>query len=723
MPATTLTVDGHALPSTEATGHEAVGEHFRVHVRARATDDVKAADLVGKDFTLKLETRTGDELEIAGVVVSAASTYRGGSEHLDVELGPEAELLGQGQSSRVFQGESSVDIAKAVLSGAGVAAARWSVGASPAARVYTAQYREDDWAFVERITREDGLYFFYDHDGGTTLVFADDSSSAPALDGTFIHRTDHGTTTAARWVSKIAARTVAVVNAFSTRDRDPLKPKLDVSATEKEGDGDLEIYAWPARAMTASAAKARAQTSLEALRARRLVVSGLSESTAIRCGKLLEIDDDSVPAALRELFCIAIDWTIGPDGAFRLDFTAVPKTVPYRLPHRSAARAPLGAETAYVRGTSGQEIDVDEHARIFAQPVWDRDGEKDDTCSVRARVGQPALARSMAIPRIGWGMLVGHQDDDVDRPWVMARLVDGTHPPPYKLPDHMTRTSWQTLTSASDGTLSEIVFEDERDAEEITIRASRDMAVEIGDSEARTVGNRHVLEVAENRTVTVDADDKLTVTKDQTTSVKGKETTTIEGSRSITVKGKEEDSVGGTRTEKTKADRTTDIGKKRTLTVGGAMSTKSKKTFTREVLKKHTVTAGGGWTTQADGGLVTTTKGDSDETVGAARTQNGKEGVQTLVKGDLSDTIAAAHAVTAKGSVGESAKGKMKLTVGAALTATAPSIEIVAESEITIACGGATITIKSSEVSIKAPTLAIAGPLVSSNGAQVKHNP
>ncbi|MBX3222295.1 MAG: type VI secretion system tip protein VgrG [Labilithrix sp.] len=722
MPATTLTVDGRTLPSGAAVGHEAVGEHFRIRIRAHGDDD-KPVDLVGKDFTLKIETRTGDALEIAGIVVSASSTYAGGAQLLDLELGPEAELLGHGQGSHVYLAESPVDVAKAVLSRAGVGQARWSVGSTPATRPYTAQYRESDWAFIERITREEGLYFFYDHDGGTTLVFADDSTSAPAVDGAFFHRTHHGTTSPERWVSTLASRTVSTTNAFSTRDRDPLKPKLDVSATSKEGDGKLEIYAWPGRVATAGAAAARAKASLEALRARRLLITGTSDSPALRCGKLFEIEEGSVAPALEKLFCIALDWTIGEDGRFHVRFTAVPKATPFRLAERRAARAALGAETAYVRGATGQEIDADEHARVFTQPIWDRGGKKDDTCSTRARVGQPALARSMAIPRIGWGMLVGHHDDDVDRPWVMARLVDGTHPPPYKLPDNLTRTSWQTLTSPSDGTHSEIVFEDKRDAEQIDVRAARDMAVEIGDNEARTVGNRHVLEVAENRTVKVDADDKLTVTKDQTTSVKGAETTTIEGSRSITVKGKEEDSVGGKRTEKTKADRTLDVGKKRKLTVGGAMSAKSKTTFTREVLKKHTVTVGAAWTTQADGGLVTTTKGDSEETIAAARTQNGKEGMQTLVKGDLKDTIAAAHAVTAKGSVGESAKGKMKLTVGAALTATAPAVEIVAESEITIACGGATITIKSSEVSVKAPTLAIAGPLISSSGAQVKHNP
>ena len=96
--------------------------------------------------------------------------------------------------------------------------------------------------------------------------------------------------------------------------------------------------------------------------------------------------------------------------------------------------------------------------------------------------------------------------------------------------------------------------------------------------------------------------------------------------------------------------------------------------------------------------------------------------MQMLVKGDLKDTISAAHAVTAKGSVGESAKGKMKLTVGAAFNGTAPSIEIVAESEIAIVCGGSTITIKGSEIAIKTAALAVTGPIVSSNGATVKHN-
>lgn len=722
MAATTLTIDGRTFPTGAATGHEAVGEHFRIRVRARGDDD-EPADLVGKDFSLKLATQRGEELAITGIVASATATFAGGAQLIDLELGPEAELLGHGQSSHVYLQRSSVDIVEAVMTRASVAAARWSLTSTPAARPYAAQYREDDWSFIERITREDGIYSFYDHDGGTALVFADDSTAAATVSGAFFHRTAHGTIATERWVSNLAARTVAVTNAVATRDRDPLKPRLALSATAKADKGELEVYAWPARAATAGAVTRRARISLEALRARRIVVTGRSESPAVRCGKIVTIEDGPLPDALRRLFCVAVDWSIDEQGAFRLELLAVPRDVPFRLSCDHVARAPLGVETSFVRGAAGQEIDADEHARVVVQPTWDREGRADESCSIRSRVGQAALARSMAIPRIGWAMLVAHHDDDVERPWVMARLIDGAHTPPHKLPANMTQTSWQTLTSPSDGTISGIVFEDKRDAERIAIHAARDMTVTVGGGEARTIGNRHVLEVAADRTVTVDADDKLTVTKDQTTSIKGAETVLIEGARSITVKGEEGASIGGTRTVKTKADQTTDIGGARTLTVGGAMSTKADKGITREVLKRHAVDVAGAWTTQTGGGLVTTTKGDSDETVAGARTENAKKGAQTLVKGSLKDTIAGAHAVTAKGSVSESAKGKMTLTVGAALTATAPQIELVAESEITIACGGATITVKGSEVAVKAPTLAIAGPIVSSSGAQVRHNP
>lgn len=728
MPAIELIIDGRSFTGETATAHEAMGEHFRVQTRVAGNND-KPADFIGKACTLKLTTRNAKELSIEGIIRRVTSLYGSGGQALDMEIGPALEILGEGQNSRVYLNKSVGDIAKDIIvtrGGFDTAAYQAPTSAATDVRDYTTQYREDDWSFVDRLMREEGVSFFYDHGDTTQLVFLDDSTKAESLHPEFPHRLHHGEAAGdERWVSGLSLRTITASTKFTTKDRDPLKPKLDL----KKADGDddkLEVYAWPARSIVDATVTKRAKQSLEALRTERVVVHGEGRSMDIRCGKILTVSESAtLPEGLADLFIMSLDWTMNGDGTFTVTFDAIPKTTPYRAPASRVARAPLGPETTFVRGPSGEEIQVDDHGSVYTQPIWDRATDTTEKSTIPQRVGQMALSRSMALPRVGWTTLVGHYDDDMDRPWVMARLVDGKHPPVYKLPDNMTRTSWQTLTSSanSEHPYSEIVFEDKGGAEQVVVRASKDMSVEIGDNEARTIGNRHVLEVKGDRKVTIDADDKLTVTKDQTTTVKGKEETTIEGSRSITVKGKEEAEVSGSRTESAKADRTIDVGGNRKLTVTATMTASSKKEWTREVLGKYGVTAAATWDTKADGGLTFTAKGDGEETVGAARTSNGKNGVQTLVKGKMTDTVAAAHTVVAKGSAGESAKGKMKLTVGAALTAVAPEIEISAESEISIVCGGATITIKSSEVSVKAPMLAITGPMVVLDGATVKHNP
>jgi uncharacterized protein involved in type VI secretion and phage assembly len=81
-----------------------------------------------------------------------------------------------------------------------VDAARWDTAASPPQRPYTVQHRESDWSFIDRLTREDGVYSFYDHDDGTKLVFADDSTQAKSISKAFLHRTHHGLVTNEPWV-------------------------------------------------------------------------------------------------------------------------------------------------------------------------------------------------------------------------------------------------------------------------------------------------------------------------------------------------------------------------------------------------------------------------------------------------------------------------------------------------------------------------------------------
>ncbi len=54
---------------------------------------------------------------------------------------------------------------------------------------------------------------------------------------------------------------VAATTKYTTNDRDPLKPSLDLKKTA--GDGDLEVYAWPARSIVDATVTKRAKLALD----------------------------------------------------------------------------------------------------------------------------------------------------------------------------------------------------------------------------------------------------------------------------------------------------------------------------------------------------------------------------------------------------------------------------------------------------------------------------
>jgi uncharacterized protein (DUF2345 family) len=61
--------------------------------------------------------------------------------------------------------------------------------------------------------------------------------------------------------------------------------------------------------------------------------------------------------------------------------------------------------------------------------------------------------------------------------------------------------------------------------------------------------------------------------------------------------------------------------------------------------------------------------------------------------------------------------------VGGALVVNSPSIEIEAESEIKIVCGGSSITIKTDSIEVKSPALPAPGATIAKDGGKIQHNP
>mgnify|MGYP003337697370 CR=1 FL=1 len=149
-------------------------------------------------------------------------------------------------------------------------------------------------------------------------------------------------------------------------------------------------------------------------------------------------------------------------------------SVPFR-PARVTARPVVeGPQTARVVGPAGEDIHTDEHGRIKVQLHWDREGREDERSSCWIRCAQAWSGGQWGfvfIPRIGMEVVVQFLEGDPDRPLVTGCVYNGENHPPYKLPEHKTRSTIKTLSTPATGGYNEIRFEDAAGREQLYVQA------------------------------------------------------------------------------------------------------------------------------------------------------------------------------------------------------------------------------------------------------------
>ncbi len=79
---------------------------------------------------------------------------------------------------RIFQNQSVVQIADTLLSEGGITDyKKQGLSGSHPSRDYCVQYRETDYAFLQRIFAEEGIYFYFQYDSSShTLVLSDSTA-------------------------------------------------------------------------------------------------------------------------------------------------------------------------------------------------------------------------------------------------------------------------------------------------------------------------------------------------------------------------------------------------------------------------------------------------------------------------------------------------------------------------------------------------------------------
>jgi type VI secretion system secreted protein VgrG len=510
---------------------------------------------------------------------------------------PHLWKLSQRTDSRIYQNKKTIEIVLDVLERAGIYQGAQSVDGglfSPAPREYCVQYRETDLSFVSRLLEDEGVPFYFRHEGGgsETLVLCDDAHGyrpAPTLDDGSVQIVDENLANErSETLHWFDVRKEGGTAKVTLRDYDFTRPRAVQDMTPSQGDGPLAVFEYPTRATitnyqkpvyTAHNSARLAKLRLEEHQTREWScaaegnVTGFAPGTTVTVSGHVHTEYDQrylvtgVEHVGHAWTATAEDVSLGPKimqmlqllNAEIIDRTEGEVSLPERYRNRStlarmqggAASVPFrparvtprpiveGPQTARVVGPRGEEIYVDEHARIKVQFHWDRVGEENEQSSCWVRTAQPWAGSGWGfvfVPRINMEVVVQFLEGDPDRPLVTSCVYNGENRPPYELPKEKTRSALKTNSSPTSGGYNELRFEDKAGAEQVYLQAERnhdvlvkrDQTITVGNDRTKTVSGNEYISVRKNRTGTITENDKLVVNKNQDIEVHGSTGLTVD---------------------------------------------------------------------------------------------------------------------------------------------------------------------------------------------------
>jgi type VI secretion system secreted protein VgrG len=708
-----LSVAGTPFEVVTLRGGQRLSRLFSFQVMCRThAEGLEASEFLGKEAEITLRDSFGAHLTMTGIVAEAATeTYDDTSAVVTFTITPEVFPLTLGRTSRAFQQCTVVDIAEQVLAGKRF---RLALTKSYPLRVYTVQYREDDWTFLSRLLEEEGIYVWFDHEGGTTLVLSDNSTAAPHLVGGALvpFKYESGMRAETELIEELASEVSVVPTRFTVASFDPQRPALPVTASI--GQGPLEIYQAPGGGPTTPAiCAARAQTMAEAAAAAGSGVAGLATSVRLVPGMIFEVIDHPLPSLDGRYLVTEVDFEanqrIRNAGSadvrpYACRFRAIRRGAAYRPPTETPAAKQAGLQTGIVVGPPGAEIHTHHTGEVRVQQHWDREGERDHTSGKWMRVAQRGTASSMLLPRIGWTVLTFNEEGTVDAPNVLSRIHDGEHLPPYGLPARKTRVTFKTATTPGGGSHNEIYFEDLLGAEEMFIHASKDHNVLVQHVKREAVMNDSSRKVGVDHALTIGKDKNEGVKVDHTVLISGREEAMVHGERNKTISGNESISIGGSR-EIHALSSALQVGQTRNLAVGAALMDLTLGTQSAASQGTFTMTVGGA-AVKVSGKAISEQVGKvTVQTIGGAKLEYARKDRVLDVRTNHIETVGGNMILKTNGTFMDHADTTTSFQIGAAMKATAPEIYIEARTKIVLRVGASSITISGDSVEIKASSL------------------
>ncbi|MCD0278619.1 type VI secretion system tip protein VgrG [Xanthomonas melonis] len=519
--------------------HEGLGQLFDYRIDALCTDaqpDLGA--LLGTPMAVQLADAAGEQRWYHGIVATCAQagitvvdaiSYTA----LDLHLVPRPWLLTQRRDCRIYQDLSVPEIVTSVLAEIGYSDVQQQLSTQYPKRSYCVQYREDDFSFLSRLLEQEGIYYYFTHSRSAhTMVLCDALGAHAQRNGVDNLPYVPPELENRRILRSVVSQWRAARALHSTRhavtDYDPQQPRVSLAAEcDASGAGlhpvdGLAVFDYPGSHALQADGSRYAQVRTEAHNVQRASHQATTNACGLMVGALFTLRGHPHSALNQEYLVLSAQTTLAaPEHGDEPPFSSSVQVMESRLPFRSLARTPTpsiaGLQTAVVSGDTDEDIVVDAHGRVQVTFHWAGAARTHGAPSCWVRVASMWAGKgwgAMSLPRVGQEVVVSFLDGDPDRPLIVGSVYNADHALPFALPDNKTQSgvrSRSLLGGAAD--FNELRFDDKAGAEEIYLRAQRDLREAVQHDHTASVDNDQVLTVKHDRKVRIDNNDSVDVGK------------------------------------------------------------------------------------------------------------------------------------------------------------------------------------------------------------------
>ncbi|WP_296229249.1 type VI secretion system Vgr family protein [Ralstonia sp. UBA689] len=516
----TLSVAGAAMPAyggqpvltpVRLSGKEALGELFEYRLELKTPDalafspslaaNIELDKVVGTEVTVTIEIEgrghfmaglAGDagkvnigagKREITGIVSEARLLREDGRTIVyELTLRPWLWHAAKNRNCRLFQDMSVVEITDAVLASYPFPVDKRLTTPRPnkvwPKRDLQRQHWESDWAFLQRLWEEWGIFYFFEHSDGKHRLVLCDSMGALQPHGeayaTIRYEAPTGQRIDEEHIHALAVTHALTTGAVTRVDYDYTWPRADLTVGREDprdtGLAHQEHYGWGdygqpqagAAGLTGEHNEPRTEAEyltlvqMQAMRCQGLRAAGQGNLRGLVTGQTFVLTHYPQTAANREYVVLACRIEIedvgeATDSAQRYrcqtDFDIQPSNEAFRLLRTLSKPRATGVEYAVVVCPEGQEIWTDAYGRVKVQFIWDRLGKNDERSSCWVRVAAPWQGDQFGgtfLPRRGQEVSVDFINGDPDLPILTGRVVNAFNQPAWMLPDNQALAGFRS---------------------------------------------------------------------------------------------------------------------------------------------------------------------------------------------------------------------------------------------------------------------------------------